>query len=283
MFDTTERMQEETTFWSWLEEYLVGPLVVRGENRIKQIFAGRIPAPFQRHEVRRSLKLVRLEPLSTEDDAPKLIQDILKTSPHVTAAELDQAVDFILGFSFGHPGLSIALAEHLAPQLPLQVTESLAITVCERVIDPYVQDTLLGGIDPEWAKILRVASVLEWFDPYILQQFIAQILPEVAANKPEAYFIHGIASMRKRKAVIWSEQLGDRLHGTLREIIRRLLEVQGLATQDGKNVYQNANRIAANIIRDLKVQAQEAGEEDLQEYERLIQRYTQRAGGDENG
>ncbi|MFW5703128.1 MAG: AAA family ATPase, partial [Candidatus Dojkabacteria bacterium] len=49
MFDTTEVLQENTEFWEWMQKYIVEPLVVEGE--VKQIFAGRVPAPLRRGEV----------------------------------------------------------------------------------------------------------------------------------------------------------------------------------------------------------------------------------------
>jgi len=279
-FDTTETIQEETSFWAWLEEYLIGPLVVRGGSEVKQIFAGRMPAPFQRHEIRRSLKLIPLEPLPVENEARQLIIEILsKQESQVSASELNEMVDFILSFSFGHPGLSIELADFLARQFPVQITKSLKKQVYEQVVNRYVRDTLLEGIDEEWAQILRFASILDWFDPYILRKFTEALLPQVAAKKTEAFYIQGIALMRRRKSIIWSDQQGDRLHGILREIIRRLIQVEGEFQPDEKNQYRAANLAAAAIIADLKQQAIEAGDTDIQSYDQEIQKYEQRAKG----
>jgi hypothetical protein len=277
--DTTETIQEDTAFWAWLEEYLLGPMVIHGEYKIKQIFAGRMPAPFQRHEIRRAFRLHRLYPLEIEE-ARKIIEEILTSSkPDIAPSEQVHLMEFILGFSFGHPGLTIKLAEYLAPRLPLEISPDLKKQVCEEVIDRYIKDELLGGIDTEWSQILRLASILDWFDPYILRKYTDKLLPEIAANKTEAFYTQGVARMRRQKSVIWSEQKGDRLHGIIRDIIRRYMQVESEFQPPEENLYRKANQVALSIMTELKQQALEAGENDTQEYDDQIQDYKTQAKG----
>jgi hypothetical protein len=281
IFDTTETLQEYSEFWAWLEECFIGQLIVYGENKIKFIFGGRMPAPFQRHEVRRVLKLVRLDPLSVEIEAKQLIGEILeKENSNIIQEEKKKTENFILGFSFGHPGLSVELAEYLGRKTPLQISEELEKEVCEKVVSKYIKDILLSGIERDWVKILELASILDYFDPYILKNYTEKMLPDIAKDKNEAFYNQGIASMRRKKNVIWSEQQGDRLHGVIREIIRRDIQVESKYLPDKKNLYQKANEAAAGIVGGLRQLAEAAGDSELAYYDDQIRIYQTRAEGE---
>jgi hypothetical protein len=87
MFDTTEVLQEDMAFWGWMEANLVGPLVVEG--RVRQIFAGRVPVPWRKVEVRRAVKLLPLGRLSSQCAGVEQVREVLyqRKAALVTALE----------------------------------------------------------------------------------------------------------------------------------------------------------------------------------------------------
>jgi len=231
MFDNTEKLQENMEFWDWMEAYLIGPLAVEG--RVQQIFAGRVPVPWRRVEVRRAVDLVRLEPLSPEeegegeeqeDPARALVRDALEEEGFDVENEeqTENAADLIIDLSFGHPLLSERLAAYLTEHWdPSRDEGETKKELCEEVIEPFIEEEFLEGITPPWNKIIYWASILDRFDATILQEYLDRVgLPEVE-GKPDFFFIQGISRLRIHDTVIWRERRGDRLHGVIRDIVRQ--------------------------------------------------------------
>jgi len=224
MFDTTEALQEDMVFWEWLQEHFIEPLVIDG--RVKQIFAGRVPVPWRRFELRRNVKLLPIGPIKTYTAITDLIKEQLeKGNPNLQDDNVrDEAVDLVLEFSFGHPGLSEKIAEYVAPRWPVESPEDFEIELCKDVVKPFINQFLFEDIEPLWNEILWWASVLDWFDTTILQRYLGQLELEQVKGEPDYFFIQGIARLRTKNTVVWREEHGDRLHGVLRDIVRQCLK-----------------------------------------------------------
>lgn len=244
MFDTTELFQEEMDFWRWLETNLIGPLAVEG--RVRQIFAGRVPAPWRRVEVRRILKLLPLEPLATDYAARDFVREVLqKNNPKLKGTEKDKAkvekaVTLVLEFSFGHPLLSEKLAAYIAIHWPAAVSDKyqFKVDLCREIVKPFIEQVFFGEIKPPWIEILWWISVLDWFDATILQRYLALVEPELTKDQPDYFFIQGISRLRLHYTIIWREERGDRLHGVAGKIVRHCLEV--LEPERYRRAYQAA-------------------------------------------
>ncbi|NLF15173.1 MAG: ATP-binding protein [Anaerolineaceae bacterium] len=224
MFDTTEVVQEDMDFWSWMEENLVGPLAAEG--KVQQIFAGRVPVPWRRFEVRRVLRPYQLGPLEEGTALANLVKEVLvEENPRLREdATLGDAVALILEFSFGHPALSQELAAYVARRWPLPDIQSFRQELCHEVVKLFIDDSLFKGIAPPWTRILEWTSILDWFDVTILQRYLQHLEPSIA-QEPDHFFISGLDRLRFLNTVVWREMRGDRLHGIIRDIVRHCLEV----------------------------------------------------------
>lgn len=229
MFDTTEVFQEKMEFWRWLEEYLVSPLAAEGQ--IQQVFAGRVPVPWRRVEVRRILKLYPLDPLPPEDEARNLVREVLLEINHNLKVKkkedktLEEAVDLVMEFSFGHPLLSEHLAAKVGPRWPTPDPKEFKRELCSEVIKPFIDEYFFKEIIYPWNEILWWASVLDWFDVTVLQRYLKLIDPQLTDNQTDYFFIQGISRLRLHYTIIWREERGDRLHGIVGKIVRHCLEV----------------------------------------------------------
>lgn len=221
MFDATEALQDDIEFWDWVHLYITEPLVIGGQ--VRQVYAGRIPVPWRRFELRRVVRLLTLGPITPETALKELVTEVLQqTTPAIQGSEtFEQLVTLILEFSFGHPLLSEKLALYIAQHWPLtRPLEQTRRVLCEQVIVDFIDDRLFQNIDPLWKRILWWASVLDWFDPTILQQYIERVMPEMK-GKPDYYFIREVARLRTHNRVVWQESRGDRLHGLIQDIVRQ--------------------------------------------------------------
>lgn len=269
MFDTTEALQEDNAFWDWLHQNLTEPLVVGG--RVKQIYAGRIPVAWRRFELRRAVKLLPLGPITPVEASRALVrQTLLQSNSALQDAEtLPQAVDMVLEFSFGHPQLSERLATYIADHWPpKQPSAQFKEELCTQEVAPFIRQSLFQDIEPPWDEILWWTSVLDWFDPTILQQYIERVMPEMQ-GKPDYFFIREVARLRTHNTVVWREQRGDRLHGLIRNIVRQCLK-----TMDVER-YERACLAAAEIFESIATEFTEE-ESYAQQFENEAAIYRQR-------
>jgi hypothetical protein len=269
MFDTTEVLQEDMDFWRWMEANLVVPLAVDGQ--VRQIFAGRVPVPWRKVEVRRALQLLPLGPLAPEEAAKGLIRQVLQTqNPGLEDRKnTDDAIGLVLGFSFGHPLLSEKLAVEVAPCWPTSSLGALGPKLCEQVIKPFIEQNLFEGVEYPWDEILWWASVLEWFDVTVLRRYLGRVAPALIEGKPDFFFIQGITRLRIRNAVVWSETRGDRLYGVFADILRRCMEVST------PEAYRRACRAAAETFETLAGEFPEEHQE-FRQYRQEAESYRQR-------
>lgn len=231
IYDTTEVLQEDMEFWNWLETHLVGRLTVEGQ--VRQVFAGRVPVPWRRIEVRRVIRLQRLEPLAVDQHARKLVIEVLKLNkPELKTEEqigdkksFEYAIDLVLEFSFGHPLLSEKLATYVATNWSLSTTAEFKRKLCLDVVKPFIEKYFFSNIEKPWDEILWWASILDLFDTTVLQRYLKQVAPALIENKQDYFFIQGITRLRIHHTVVWREVDGDRLHGVIRDIVRHCLEV----------------------------------------------------------
>lgn len=237
-FDTTEALQDDILFWRWLEAHLVGPLVFESYTRL--VFAGRIPVPFSRIEVRRALQLLHLLPLSTSADQEAtgdqgdaaagrtLVREIImRHNSSMTIETLNEAIDLVLEFSFGHPLLSEQVAVAVSGQMLEehgQLPRLRNILACE-VVKPFIEDRLFKAIKEPWKRILELASVLNWFDPVILMRYLRRADPALVEGRQDDFFLRGVTQLRQQHTVVWRGAHGDTLHGVIAPIVRRCLEV----------------------------------------------------------
>jgi hypothetical protein len=271
MFDTTEVLQEDMDFWSWIEEHLASPLIIRGQTRL--IFAGRVPAPWRRLEVRRALKLLPLDPLPVRDASRDLIQEVLHQENADLKSEeaIKQALDLILELSFGHPLLSEELATYVASRCPISpsITE-FRLELCQQVVKPFVEEYFFKGIELVWKELLWWISVLDWFDVTILQRYLGYVTPDLIEGKPDYFFIQGITRLRIRNTVVWREERGDRLHGVIGDIVRHCFK-----TMDWKE-YRRACQAAAEMFEGLAGEFIE-GSPEAEQYRQEAEGYHLRA------
>jgi hypothetical protein len=251
IFDTTEVLQENTEFWHWMEKHLVGPLTTEGQ--IQQVFAGRVPVPWRRVEVRRIVKLHPLEPLPVKNDAKNLIQEVLQeNNPDLKDGEpLEEAGELVLEFSFGHPLLSEELATYVASRWPVSSVDKFKSSFCRDMVKPFIEQHFFKDIPPPWNEIVWWASVLDWFDVTILQEYLKRVVPKLVVGQRDYFFIQGITRLRRQHTVIWREERGDRLHGVIAKIVRRCLE-----TLEPER-YRQACEAAAITLEDLAGQIPE--------------------------
>jgi hypothetical protein len=249
MFDTTEVFQEDMDFWRWMEANLVVPLAVDGQ--VRQIFAGRVPVPWRKVEVRRALQLLPLGPLAPEEAAKGLIRQVLQTqNPGLEDRKnTDDAIGLVLGFSFGHPLLSEKLAVEVAPCWPTSSLGALGPKLCEQVIKPFIEQNL--------------------FDVTVLQRYLGRVAPALIEGKPDFFFIQGITRLRIRNAVVWRETRGDRLYGVFANILRRCMEVST------PEAYRRACRAAAETFETLAGEFPEEHQE-FRQYRQEAESYRQR-------
>jgi hypothetical protein len=225
MFDTTEVLQENMEFWRWMEASLIGPLIV--DSQVQQIFAGRVPAPWRRVEVRRAVKLLPLGPLPRHDAARALVQEVLQDqNPALAGSEaIEQAINLALTFSFGHPLLSERLAAYIAQHWPPVSLQDFKRDLCQQRVKPFIEDSWLKSVEAPWDEILWLVSVLDWFDPTILRWYLERIAPELVEGRLDYFFIQGISRLRLQHTVVWREERGDRLHGVIGDIMRLCFQV----------------------------------------------------------
>jgi hypothetical protein len=247
MLDTTETLQEDMEFWRWMEANLVGPLAVEGQ--VRQVFAGRVPVPWRRIEVRRALKLLRLEPLSTQDAARALVKEVLQQqNPDLEGKEpLEQAVGLVMEFSFGHPLLSEKLAQYVAPRWSAPSPDKFRRELCEQVVEPFIEQFLFDGID-----------------------HLDRVDRKLVEERPDYFFIQGITRLRIRHTVVWREASGDRLHGVIADIVRHCLKVLD------PDRYRSACRSAAETFEALVGEFPE-GSPEAEQYRQEAETYSQRA------
>jgi hypothetical protein len=270
IFDTTEVLQEDMDFWRWMEEHLVGPLAVEGV--VRQVFAGRVPVPWRRIEVRRSLELLSLGPLFPQGAARNLVREVLQKQNPALATDraVEEAIGLILEFSFGHPLLSETLATTVAFRWPVSSPSMFRHELCEQVIKPFIELHLFEGIEDPWGKILWWASVLDWFDATVLQRYLGRVAPALVEGQSDFFFIQGITHLRIHNTVVWREERGDRLHGVIGDIVRHCFEVMD-PTQ-----YRRACQAAAEMFEALASEFPK-GDEDARQYYQEAERYRQRA------
>ncbi len=224
MFDTTEVLQGDSAFWDWLHRNLTEPLVVDG--RVKQIYAGRIPVPWRRFELRRTVKFLPLGPITPTAASRALVEEaLLQSNPRLKNVEdLHLAINIVLEFSFSHPLLSETLAAYVAQHWPpAQPLTQFKTTLCEQGVRKFINESLFKDVEAQWIHILWWASALDWFDPTILKEYLKHVMPELD-EKPDYYFIQEIAELRKHNRIIWQESQGDRLHGLIQDIVRQCLK-----------------------------------------------------------
>jgi hypothetical protein len=265
MFDATETFQEDMELWRWMEANLVGPLAVEGQ--VRQVFAGRVPAPWRGIQVRRIVALLPLEPLSARDAARELAREVLRQhNPRLKSKAADQAIGLVLEFSFGHPLLSEELATDIAPRWPVQSIAEFKRDLCERVVRPFIERCFFKELGDSWDKILWWASVLDRFDATILQRYLERVEPSLIEGRPDYYFTQGIARLRIQKTVVWREEHGDRLYGVIGDIVRRCFEAM-----DAEN-YRRACQAATETFGALAGEFPE-GSLEGQQYHREAETY----------
>jgi hypothetical protein len=271
LFDTTETIQKDMVFWQWLEDWCVGPLAVDGSAHL--IFAGRVPVPWRRFEIRRIAQLRRLEPLPTLQYVPALVQDtVAAESPQLAVDDLlPRMAAVISDLAAGHPELTIALARdavHVWPEARSMSDQELRTTLCRRTVEPFINAILFEGIDDKWREILWWASVLNWFDLTTLPAYLREVEPSL--HEDDYFFLQGVNRLRLQHTVVWRERQGDQLHGVIPQIVTNCLWI--LRPDD----YRSANFAAARVLKQI-VDQLDPDDAEANEYRREIKLYEERA------
>lgn len=267
--DTTEAMQEQKDFWNWLEEFLVGPLI---EARVWQIFAGRVPTPWRRPEVRRAVQLLRLDPLDPEVEARALVTEVLQQTARRARDEesLATATSLVLEFSFGHPLLCEDLGTYVARHWPAHPPKNCRRELGTKVVGPFIEQRMLSQVEHPWDGFVKWLSVLDSFDASILLRYLPRVDPSIPKNQPEDFYIKGISRLRLRNAVLWSEDEGTRLYGVLRDIVQHWFQV----VHPGD--YARGCRAAAETFAEMAAEFREE-EPERESYREWAEKYRARA------
>ena len=246
IFDNTEILQENGDFWRWLELHLVGPLLA---SNVRMIFAGRIPQPWRRFEVRQALTPLPLKPLKLKTASNALIVDVLmRHNPSLSEDAQQQAVQLVNDLAFGHPHLSEEIAVYIAPRWPAEDLTQFRVEICKNVVRPFIQTVFFAEIEAPWHEWLWSMSVLEWFDTTILPKYLERLTPQKVRGKPDYYFIQAIGRLRVQKRILWREERGDCMHGVIGEIVEQCLKVLE------PERYRQANIAAAETFEDIAAQ-----------------------------
>lgn len=247
IFDNTEKLQENGDFWHWMERHFVGPLLAGGD--VKMIFAGRIPPPWRRFEVRQSLTRLPLRPLDLEGASDALVLDVLTTyNPALDVEAQQSAVKMVNALAFGHPRLSEEIAVYLAPRWPPEDAEAFRVEVCRNVVKPFIEEIFFADVEKPWKEWLWWMSVLDWFDTTILPAYLRRVTPKKVEGKPDYFFIQEIGRLRVEKRVLWREERGDCMHGVIGEIVEQCLKTLN------PERYQRANTAAAETFEGIAAQ-----------------------------
>jgi hypothetical protein len=217
-FDTTEGLHSNAAFWSWMEVNIVGPLL--SEPQVKQIFAGRIPVPWRRAEVRLSVELLRIERIPEEDESQLIRSAIAARNGGRPEAILGRWINAIARLSYGLPRLVEALAEtmtQIAGTEQMNETE-LDQRLAERVRG-FIYEDLFRDVAAEWRDILWWACVPERFDAESLKAYLQEVKPCLAGHE-EYYYIKGIQDLRLHYMVVSADARGNRLSGVLQDVVR---------------------------------------------------------------
>jgi hypothetical protein len=269
VFDNTESLQENGDFWHWLELQLVGPLLAG--DRVKLIFAGRIPQPWRRFEVRQALTLLPLRPLDLEVASNALIVDVLSEyNQDMGPEEQRSAARLVNDLAFGHPHLSEKIAAYIASRWPPADLSAFRVEICREVVKPFIENVFFANVAPPWNKWLWLMSVLDWFDTTILPAYLKRLTPDEVMEKPDYYFIQEIGRLRVEKRILWREERGDCMHGLIGEIVERCLKI--LEPES----YYKANIAAAETFKAIAEQFED--DPDIRkQYESQADFYAQRA------
>jgi hypothetical protein len=271
-YDTSEAMAGQRDFWDWMEEHLVGPLVV--ERKVQQVFAGRMPVAWQRFEIRRECHQVQLFPLDTQKDAPEQIDSVLEhTNPALTPEQRDEITRVTLEYSFGLPALSERIAQFLAQGWPPAPGASIRPVLCEKVVQPFIEQHLFAGIEKPWPDFLWWLSPLDIIDPDIIQDYLPRVAGVEAQGQNDFFFRQGVTRLRLQYTVAWQAEEGDCFYGVIGQIVRQCFKT--LRFHD----YQEANRKAAETYRCLASVYFKDSPSERSRYEDMAVEYERRAEG----
>ena len=224
MLDTTETVQEDSAFWRWLEEHIISPLAV--EELVSITLAGRNPAPLRNPEIRRRHALYRLEPLDPPDAVEILARDALARQTRLgTDNATVRLAPIVLDLSSGLPKLIEQLAIDMPESWDQMNAMQLTHHLCEQCVKPFIEKYLFDAEPDPWREILWWLSPLGQFDERLLLKYLGVVDPELATTQTEATIIEGVARLRRRKAVVWSDRQGYQLKGLIAPITRHCLEI----------------------------------------------------------
>jgi len=267
-FDHTEIFHDSNGFWRWLELRFIRPLLA---SDVHLIFAGRIPQPWRRYEIRQALTILPLEPLDLRTASDALIRDVL-TQYNRTLADGEQraAVQLVNELSLGHPRLSEEIAAYVAPRWPPNDLETFQVEICREVIKPFIQKVFFADVEPPWDEWLWFLSVLDWFDTTILPQYLERLDPVRVTDKPDYYFVQEIGRLRVKKRILWRKPQGDSMHGLIGKIVKQCLRILE------PDQYRDATIVAAETFEDIAGQFEDDTEFQSQ-YAEQAKRYRHRA------
>jgi|GEM_PF-2053072 len=233
LFDTTEQLQTEMKFWTWLEVNLVGPLVLDGG--IRQVFAGRTAAPWRRIEVRRKLQTLCLKKLPYRINLRGLAISLLTAR----GMEWDEPklenilVDLIETYGFGHPRLSIALGEKIISDWNtrtlaqyLEEKSNYEKEICQKVIEKFIAENFLKNVPEPWKTFLWwLCPLEEHFDLIFVKEYLNKVLRDEVKNHPEHFYIQGLFELRIIYSVLQKDPAGEYFNGVIGEVMRRCFRV----------------------------------------------------------
>jgi hypothetical protein len=169
-----------------------------------------------------------LEPLPQADAGARgLCREVLLAQQldWPSSQALDQAINFTLELSFGHPKLTEEIAAYIAPLWPPQDSRTFARQVCLTVVKPFIDRFVFDKVEPPWDDLMWWTSVLHWFDITVLREYLQRVSPQFVKGQPDYFFIQGITKLRIQNAVVWQEGQAHRLYGVIANIVRRCLQL----------------------------------------------------------
>lgn len=238
MFDETERVPGKLV--SWLEEWIIAPLVQDGRCVI--VWMGRRPQRWKRFEVRRR---ARAQELGVFDE--KGTQELFKKNSVYPLSDLTVPVHALTG---GHPYADTIVLRHLdgmaqAGQTPeKEGFDRIESKLLNDLAQKFVEDFTFKGLSEDVATACRLMSLVRQFDIIMLREILTETAPFVAEYRRDE-FGNLLSQLRGTQLVLWDDRRkGYAIDSTLRHIIGEHVR------QYSPDIYTRVNFVAIQVYRD---------------------------------
>jgi hypothetical protein len=230
LFDTTE--MADAVVLEWLETEVFNPLIRPGKVLI--VVAGRSVVRWKRFEVRRRVRLHRLQPFDEESTREQL--------PQYT-----KLAGNIVRLTFGHPLGNVTVSRELAlladrAPLDARTFESHRERLMAELMEELIEKQIMAGVAPDLRRAFRVIAVLRQFDVNTLRYLLGSFLKEDYADRSGVYYLNMVGRMVETSLVEWDK---NRKGYALDYTVRRMLALNLQLTNPSE--YVSINEAAVTL------------------------------------